>query len=182
MQHKIQIGDEKMKKTILVLLMAIVMLGCVFAETATSTSKDELTLKIPEIKATNETYWSTSPASLTDGVLTVSDIATYDFTDVSSGIDQDFYATLVTNSSTKATLKVSGTNFSDGNSHELATTYTYDETTNTDGSGSVSDSDSNPSGLRLLDIKVNVSVEANEIAKATAGSYTATLTATVSGI
>jgi len=175
-----------MKKAIAILLVAIVALGCVFADvkTAEASTTDDLKVKY-QVSATNTLFWSGSEVESTTAPST-------DLTEETYSGATTYYATLITNSKNNVTLSVSGTAFKNDDTavgNAIKTTYTING-----GTATTVDDDDSASGfykesgeskdkvLRVVTCPVLIAMDETSKAAAPAGNYTATLTATVSAI
>jgi len=175
-----------MKKAIAILLVAIVALGCVFADvktTVTSGTTDDLKVKYT-VDSTNKLLWSASKIENPNDTLT-------DITEDSYDENTTYYATLITNSKSDVTLEVFGTGFVNDDS-AIGNVITAEYTNESNAEVLVADSTSTKIGdkvesgatkeLRVVSVPVTVAMDEATRDAAPAGSYTATLTATVSSI
>jgi len=165
----------KMKKTIAILLVAIVALGCVFAA-------DEDVLKLKKnVSGENQLYWTEAAVSIGDDGTPVN--AT-DITEKEYTSEVTYYASLITNASSKPTLTVYATAFVSGTNY-VGAEYTVNSNTTTVSDGNAvtigSTTDAVGAGKRVVSVPVTIAAVENGFEKATAGDYVATLTAIVDG-
>jgi len=173
-----------MKKTIAILLVAIVALGFVFADVTTVTqSGDNDSMKVTyNVGATNKLLWSATEV-LDPNASDLADIESKEF-----NANDTYYATLITNSTSTVVLKVTGTAFKNNDLADsfIGVTYTMGGEAQTaissySGEASKEITDTQKT-LRVISCPVSIAMDTVTRDSAPAGAYTATLTATVSSI
>jgi len=173
-----------MKKTIAILLMAIVAIWGVFAANTTLSVKDKTLTLDYSVGSASALHWSTE---------NVSDPNATDFKDVSGDTaaytgEVTYYAILVTNYSGAATLNVSCSDFANVDTtvgSSISVDYTIGSattaTTATSGNPATgSASLEKGTAKRLVSLPVKVVANQASLDAAVAGEYKATLVATVS--
>jgi len=174
-----------MKKAIAILLMAIVALGCVFAEDLASSKTLTLDYKMGTTSKLAWTDDAEKVASLS-AAETISDISgTEKSVDLSTA--STYYAVLVTNYPGAATLNVACSSFKnqDVSDSYITTNYTFDDASDSKTASEATTVDADKdlesgTAKRYIYMPVSVIADPTSLEAAVAGTYKATLVATVS--